>query len=140
VQSCALRSPEGIEGRSEMTFDDVLDGLRRVMAEDQRAEALREGNGAGPSARKPWRVVWDGLAGIPIESHLLLMSAGKGKELKDESPLAALWAERRMAKDVLALGYEDNDFESRVFFDNFPAAKALDAQFVRLHLGRHSKR
>ena len=50
------------------------------------------------------------------------------------------WAEVRRTQQVHALGYEDDDEESKAFFENLPLVKSSNEQVVRWHLGRHSKR
>ena len=59
----------------------------------------------------------------------------------DEAPLIGLlnWAAKQRSS-CLALGYKPGDEISQTFFDNLPLSKAGDEQYVRLHLGRCSKR
>ena len=130
----------------EMSFKEALAEHQNLMEQSPRAGAQRPSGQQDILAAGHWRAIRDGLCrhqvGAGPDGFRPSGCDNLNGAQQDLSPVAFLmqWAQRNREKDILGLGYEDDDHESQAFFENLPASQSADEQFVRLHLGRHSKR
>ena len=124
-------------------FDAALKEHKQIM-HLQQSGSLQGGSTKGTLARRAWRTLCDTVGGACASLNIIEENPQK-QTLQDVSPLAQLleWAgdlRDRCAHGVHGLGYDDDDEEARRFFDSLPRIKAQDERYVRLHLGRLSRR
>ena len=133
MPKCTLESvrPDTSDNcRKLLTFEEAIeehnDHLRKESEGQQRIVEPREA-----LAARSWMAIRDSVAGRQNHSGCAILNAAKGSVGKQTekfacgrngeiSPLLGLigWATKNREKDLMALGYEEGDEESRAFFDN----------------------